>query len=585
MKRSLLILPSIGLLAAAASAQVSYSQDFNASIASWVVSGGFSPGWYSGANACGGSGGVLKTNLYSGATSSTYTSPLLGSSLGGSTTITFDYKIVDYSTYAAAGTPFGTITVQYGATSSGPWTNAGSLTDEAQTGSCLAKSYTFTPAAGDLYVRFSLARTGGDNWWFVDNVVVSETTGSCSGTPTPGNVTGAPVGGVCSGANFTLGLQNATTGSGVTYQWYSSTTSAGGPWNPLGTSATQSASQVVDSWYYCDVTCSAGPSTGSSAVEFVPMSTPSAVQDWSTGVVTPNCWSISNPVGTYLPAYSTASGYGVGTGSAGFNFYNASNTYELVLTSPTFAAVGAGTDVYFDAAGATYIGGEIDHMLLEESNDGGTTWTLIADLTNEPVNGALNTGGATSSPFVPTAAQWTSLHYPLTAGTNRVRFHGVSNYGNVCYVDNVSIGVPPSARNTTYGGGCDGYTMSAAPAPVTGNTVIFNQVGIPEAAPASGVYFGVVVNSLSQLNPGIPLNVLTGGAIDSPCSLLLGSLDLLVSFVSATSTDSTVTLPIPLGAPIGAEVFTQGFALIVPVAPNNAGIVTSNAVRSYINTF
>jgi len=584
MKRSLLILPAIGLLAAAASAQVNYSQDFAASSASWT---GFS--WYSGATACGGSGGAVRKNLYGSVPTGALVSPSLGTSFGGLTTIDFDYKVCDWSANTV-GTlaPFGTIDVQYGPSASGPWTTVGSFTDEVQSGSCIHKSFAFSPAAGSLFVRFNCTRSTGstsDSYWNFDNVVLVEAVSACSGTPAPGNVTGAPAGGACPATNFTLGLQNATTGSGVTYQWYSSTTSAGGPWNPLGTSATLSASQVVDSWYYCDVTCSAGPSTGSSAVEFVPMSTPSAVQDWSTGVVTPNCWSISNPVGTYLPAYSTASGYGVGTGSAGFNFYNASNTYELVLTSPTFAAVGAGTDVYFDAAGATYIGGEIDHMLLEESNDGGTTWTLIADLTNEPVNGALNTGGATSSPFVPTAAQWTSLHYPLTAGTNRVRFHGVSNYGNVCYVDNVSIGVPPSARNTTYGGGCDGYTMSAAPAPVTGNTVIFNQVGIPEAAPASGVYFGVVVNSLSQLNPGIPLNVLTGGAIDSPCSLLLGSLDLMVSFVSATSTDSTVILPIPLGAPIGAEVFTQGFALIVPVAPNNAGIVTSNAVRSYINTF
>jgi hypothetical protein len=31
--------------------------------------------------------------------------------------------------------------------------------------------------------------------------------------------------------------------------------------------------------------------------------------------------------------------------------------------------------------------------------------------------------------------------------------------------------------------------------------------------------------------------------------------------------------------------YAQSAALVTPVAPNNAGIVTSNAVRTFINTF
>ena len=97
----------------------------------------------------------------------------------------------------------------------------------------------------------------------------------CAGTPTPGNTTGPAVAG--SGASFNLGLQNTTAGTGVSYQWFVSTLSAGGPWTPFGTStATVSTSQTVDSWYYCEVTCSTGPSTGSStvlAVGTVPVNT------------------------------------------------------------------------------------------------------------------------------------------------------------------------------------------------------------------------------------------------------------------------------------------------------------------------
>jgi len=85
-------------------------------------------------------------------------------------------------------------------------------------------------------------------------------TGSpCAGDPNPGN-TVASANPVCSGAPLTLSLQNATTGSGVSYQWYVSTVSAGGPWTPVGTnSATFATTQTVQSWYYCNVTCSTGP--------------------------------------------------------------------------------------------------------------------------------------------------------------------------------------------------------------------------------------------------------------------------------------------------------------------------------------
>ncbi|MBK9174970.1 MAG: fibronectin type III domain-containing protein [Flavobacteriales bacterium] len=50
-------------------------------------------------------------------------------------------------------------------------------------------------------------------------------TGSRAGDPDPGN-TEASANPVCSGAPLTLSLQNATTGSGVSYQWYVSTVSA-----------------------------------------------------------------------------------------------------------------------------------------------------------------------------------------------------------------------------------------------------------------------------------------------------------------------------------------------------------------------
>ena len=94
-----------------------------------------------------------------------------------------------------------------------------------------------------------------------------------------------------------------------------------------------------------------------------------------------------------------------------------------------------------------------------------------------------------------------------------------------------------------------------------------------------------MILSVGQNFPGTSLTTLSAGLIDSPCNLHVASLDLLTSFVSGTATDASVSFSVPAGAPAGFLVYSQGAALIVPVAPNNAGIVTSNAIRSYINNF
>jgi hypothetical protein len=92
----------------------------------------------------------------------------------------------------------------------------------------------------------------------------------CSGTPAPGN-TISSANPVCSGVNFTLSLQNATSGLGVTYQWQSSPTGSA-PWTNIGTSiATLITSQVAATYYQCAVTCSG--STGTSTPVLVAMNT------------------------------------------------------------------------------------------------------------------------------------------------------------------------------------------------------------------------------------------------------------------------------------------------------------------------
>lgn len=83
---------------------------------------------------------------------------------------------------------------------------------------------------------------------------------ACTGTPAPGNTTATSTN-VCNGALFGLGLQNATAGTGVTYQWQSSP-DGNDPWTNIGSSSsTQVLSQTSSTYYRCIVTCAGNPGT------------------------------------------------------------------------------------------------------------------------------------------------------------------------------------------------------------------------------------------------------------------------------------------------------------------------------------
>ena len=94
------------------------------------------------------------------------------------------------------------------------------------------------------------------------NIRITYTAGTpCAGTPSPGFTLAGDTT-LCVGESTSLSLENLTSGSGVSYQWYSS--SDGITYTPLlnDTMSVLNVSQGPDTYYYCDVTCSG--STGSS---------------------------------------------------------------------------------------------------------------------------------------------------------------------------------------------------------------------------------------------------------------------------------------------------------------------------------
>jgi len=93
---------------------------------------------------------------------------------------------------------------------------------------------------------------------------------ACTNPVLAGTTTASPAA-ACPSQNFSLALNGATIGTGLTYQWQSAPT-ASGPWTNIAgaTSGNLTTQQAVDTYYQCIVTCSAG-STGTSTPVLVTM--------------------------------------------------------------------------------------------------------------------------------------------------------------------------------------------------------------------------------------------------------------------------------------------------------------------------
>ncbi len=131
----------------------------------------------------------------------------------------------------------------------------------------------------------------------------------CTGAP-PANAVTGPTYEICPGSNAGLGLSNTYTLGGITYAWFSSTTSSVGPWTAVtGTAASLSApNQTISSYFMAVATCSAGGTTSTTAfqvtVQPVVTNTPpyfEGFENIASENKLPNCsWSASS-LGGGLP--------------------------------------------------------------------------------------------------------------------------------------------------------------------------------------------------------------------------------------------------------------------------------------------
>lgn len=157
----------------------------------------------------------------------------------------------------------------------------------------------------------------------------------------------------------------------------------------------------------------------------------------------PENWNFEYSGQNYWIA-SSLSAYGSGNGSAKYNFYNAvSSTGSQSLISELFTAPSsAGDSLQYDYAYAPYTDGSTDSIIIEVSNDGGSSYSTLQRLYGRNTatgDYALNTAPQTSSEFSPTSGQWMTKKWGLPVGTNKVRIRARSGYGNNFYLDNMII--------------------------------------------------------------------------------------------------------------------------------------------------
>jgi len=156
----------------------------------------------------------------------------------------------------------------------------------------------------------------------------------------------------------------------------------------------------------------------------------------------PTGWTTKSPVPTYPWFQDSPGGYGLSTFSAIYNFYNNNTGTRDSLVTPAFTASVLGDSIKFDQAYATYET-EVDSLVIMAFD--GVNYTTVVSLAGGPdVGTGMVTAAPTSDPFIPIASDWVKRAYAIPAGTVKIKFYVRSAYGNLLWIDNVTIGTPAS---------------------------------------------------------------------------------------------------------------------------------------------
>ena len=497
------------LIGAFLMAQVNYSQDWTATgLSNWTSTSSVFSRTATAGQICGTTGGTIRGNRYSG-NAGDFTSPNIPGNNQGLVTMSFDYKITDWSagTVATPAATIGTIQVQYANNVGGPWVTAFTInsTNHVTANTCANRTVTFSPLAGNLFVRFYVTSATNDSYYYFDNVVMTQgaaptclapsaitlvnaaaTTASISWTaPTPApangydvyyNTTGiAPTGATV--LNATNSVQSTTTNATITgltpittyYVWVRAKCSSTdlSSWTPMQSFMTLCVPVTALPW----------------TENFDAMTT-------LGGGILPSCWK--NVTGTNAWTSSNAAASTSSPGPRSPQNYvriQYGNTNASQLWTPGFTL----------AAGTTYEFSFYYHT-------GGSGSSSVGYTGNVLVNSSQSVTGATSLGTFITATQGTDaytlykVYYtPATAGIYNFGVNVSSNFTPwYLGVDDFKLRVAPTCLdpqgftvvNTTTTSTTVQWTVPT-PAPANGYDVYYTTSSATPAATVVPQYTGV----------------------------------------------------------------------------------------------
>ncbi|WP_294821680.1 GEVED domain-containing protein [uncultured Flavobacterium sp.] len=257
-------------------AQITYSANFESD----------DDGWdtylfnYSNVVPCEGTGS-LRASLWSLLPEAEAISPAIGTSNGGEVTVTYSYKLLNYSlTTPTVPTEneegWGAFGIFWSTSEEGPFTLLETVTPEnhMESATCTTRSVSFFPPAGTtvyLAISAGLSNEVSDFYVYFDEVNANQVPPvACSGMPDASATVASSIF-LCNGQSTTLSLNPVYTDSGLTIQWQSSadnTTFVNVPAG--GTGTTYTATQTASTWYRAVITCTAsGQSVNSTPVQVV----------------------------------------------------------------------------------------------------------------------------------------------------------------------------------------------------------------------------------------------------------------------------------------------------------------------------
>ncbi|MCX7546353.1 gliding motility-associated C-terminal domain-containing protein [Xanthomarina sp. F1114] len=232
-----------GLISLIGFSQIGLVENFDASL---TIPPGWTSAGYSGTpfNPC--SVVSLRSNLSDSNTSDYLESPnILGESNGTDVTVSFDYKIVDWSAAVDASPPgWGEFYVQYSTDNGGSWTTIGTINDvnHVTANTCANMSFVVpaaeVPTGGDFKLRFENLYISGNYYFYMDNVTAFQVvvdppacsplvnpTNGATGVAITENLSWQPATGIPSGYTLSVGttpggtelVDNVNTGLSTTY--------------------------------------------------------------------------------------------------------------------------------------------------------------------------------------------------------------------------------------------------------------------------------------------------------------------------------------------------------------------------------